>query len=425
MVESLVRPVREDKLNGALAREFQRLEETEAERANLLSDWVGTNSGSWNQAGLGLQRERLRHAFARLGGDMAEETMAASNSESSAEALSAGERRILTVRKRPEASLQVMLVGHYDTVYGSDDGFQRAERAGREVLRGPGTADMKGGLVVMLSALEAFERATDGESELGWTVFLNPDEEIGSIWSEPSLVRHAEGSDVALVYEPSLPDGGLVSARKGSGTFTFRARGKAAHAGRDFAAGRNAICLLARLVSALDGLNGRRDGLTVNVGQIEGGGAPNIVPAQASCLVNVRTVVPEDEAWFRERLEEVLRALGGGEGYGLEMVGQFSSSPKPETVGTRRLLDAMAEIGGELGVDLSWAPTGGACDGNRLQAVGLPTLDSLGVVGAHLHSDEEFMHIPSLTERAKMSALLLAMLSRGEVVGRRAGRAVR
>ncbi len=420
-LQSLAEPTAETLSGRVFAGELRRLEAVEPERAELLAEWVGTNSGSWNEAGLAAMRGRLTASFDRLGGVVAEEEMGAAVSEESGDRLSAGSRRIVTVRKRPDADLQVMLVGHYDTVFGADDPFQLPERTS-ETLRGPGTADMKGGLMVMLSALEAFERMVEPDCGLGWTVFLNPDEEIGSIWSEPSLVRHAEGHDVALVFEPSMPDGGLVSARKGSGTFTFRVHGKAAHAGRDFDKGRNAICLLSHLVSALDGLNGRRDGLTVNVGQIQGGGAANIVPALASCLVNVRTVVAEDEDWFRVRAAEVVRVLNEADGCRVEMLGQFSSSPKPETAGTRLLLEAMAEIGGEFGVDLSWAPTGGACDGNRLQAVGLPTLDSLGVVGANLHSDEEFMLVPSLTERAKMSAMLLLKLSRGEVVGRRAGR---
>jgi glutamate carboxypeptidase len=405
-----------------IEREFARIESAEDELVALLSEWVGTNSGSWHETGLANQQARLKDRFSRLGGVVREETMAPSVDESTQQPLPAGERRVLSIKKRPEAPLQVMLVGHYDTVYGSEDAFQSPERASQTMLRGPGCADMKGGLVVMLSALEAFERLAEPDCGLGWTVFLNPDEEIGSIWSEPLLIEHARTNDAALVFEPTLPDGGLVSARKGSGTFTFTAHGKAAHAGRDFSQGRNAICLLAKFVLALDALNYRRDGVTINVGRIEGGGASNIVPALASCKVNVRTVIPEDEAWFLQHAKTIRRELNQQEGFGLEMSGRFSSSPKPETPGTRVLLNAMAEISQDLGVPLSWAPTGGACDGNRLQALGLPTLDSLGVVGANLHSDGEFMVIPSLTERAKMNTLLLRRLAQGEVLSPRAAR---
>ncbi len=314
----------------------------------------------------------------------------------------------LRLRQRPEARRQVLLVGHYDTVFGPEHPFREVlppDPARPGVLRGPGVADMKGGLVIMWHALAALEGSPEAAG-LGWEILLNPDEELGSPSSGARLAEAAGRHRLGLVFEPALPDGGLASARKGSGNFTATAHGRAAHAGRDFSHGRNAVAALAGFIVGADRLNGRREGVTVNVGAVAGGGAVNVVPDRAECRLNVRTVRPGDEAWAVGELGKLVRAAP--EGVRLELTGAFSSPPKPADPRVDALLRALAAGAAELGQPpLTWGPTGGTCDGNRLLAAGLPNVDNLGPRGGGLHSEAEWIELASLPERAKLVAWFL------------------
>ena len=182
----------------------------------------------------------------------------------------------LRLRHRPEAPLQVFLGGHLDTVFPKESSFQQVRQSAEDELHGPGVADLKGGILVAYNALRALERSPWAD-QIGWQVVLNPDEEIGSASSMPILLESAAQCDLGLVYEPSFPDGNLAGARKGSGNFDVIVRGRAAHAGREHHLGRNAIRACADFISALDALNGQRDGVTINPGFVRGGGALNVV----------------------------------------------------------------------------------------------------------------------------------------------------
>ncbi len=166
----------------------------------------------------------------------------------------------LRLRVRPEAPVQVALTGHYDTVFPAAHAFQAPWREGAS-LRGPGTADMKGGIAVMLAALQAFE-ALPGDKRVGYEVLLSPDEEVGSLASAPLLAELGARARLGMTYEPALADGALVDARKGSGNFSLIVKGKAAHVGRAFADGRSAVLAAAEAAIALNALNGKRDGVT-------------------------------------------------------------------------------------------------------------------------------------------------------------------
>src|SRR5262249_9011550 len=211
-------------------------------------------------------------------------------------------RTALRIFCRREAPTGILLAGHYDTVYDPQHPFQDVVRDGDNILRGPGVADMKGGLVVMLTALTAFEAlAPDASRErMGWEIFLNPDEEIGSPFSRLHFAEAARRNHLGVLFEPALPGGKLASSRKGSGNFVAPIRGRAAHAGRDPALGRNAIRAAADFVRGVDDLNSRRDGIFVNVARINGGGALNIVPDAAAVRYNVRTLQAGDEEWVLE-----------------------------------------------------------------------------------------------------------------------------
>ena len=207
----------------------------------------------------------------------------------------------LQFRKNSAAERQVWLGIHYDTVYGLEHPFQSCHWLDTGRLNGPGVADAKGGIVVMLFALRAVARLGLGE-RLGWEVFLNPDEEIGSPGSIPYFRQCAAHYDFGMLFEPALPDGSLAYERKGSGNFTLLVRGKAAHAGREHHAGRNAVVHAARLADRIDKLNGQFGESTFNVARIIGGGPANIVPDLAIARFNVRVDTVEHQRAIEQTL---------------------------------------------------------------------------------------------------------------------------
>ena len=368
--------------------------------------WASINSGSGNMAGLAQMAEVLVDVLAGFPGLVEQVPLAPVtriSADGTAHEMPQGASLRLTVR--PDAPVQVALTGHYDTVFDAAHPFQTVAPAQDGRINGPGMADMKGGISVMLGALAAVEHLPMA-ANLGYTVLLSPDEETGSLASAPLLKDLATRAKLGLTYEPALADGTLVSARKGSGNYHVVVRGRAAHAGRDFAAGRNAITAAARIACALDALNGKRDGVTVNVARIDGGSAPNVVPDAAVVRFNVRMPEPQDAAWVEAAIATAL-ASGASDGITAHLHGGITRPPKPFTPGQQRLFAAFAHVGAALGQDLRWAPSGGVCEGNNLFAHGLPNIDTLGVRGGAIHSDQEFAVVESFAERAQLSALWL------------------
>jgi glutamate carboxypeptidase len=313
---------------------------------------------------------------------------------------------------RAESDRRVLLGIHYDTVYGLDHPQPRCVPVTTERLLGPGVADAKGGLVVVRYALAALERFGLAEN-CGWTLLLNPDEEIGSPSSGPLWSRLAAEHDFGLLFEPAMPSGALVGVRKGTGSWTIVVRGKAAHAGRDFAAGRNAVALASRLAVQLDELNGQRDGTTINIGQIGGGGPVNVVPDLGLVRFNVRVSDPESQAWFGSRLADILAEADRREGFVVEVFGGFSAPPKMLDMPQRELMNAVELSAAALGQAVHWQASGGASDGNRLSACGLPNVDTLGPVGAGIHSPEEWVDVTTLPLKAQLVVELVAGFSTG------------
>lgn len=390
-------------------------EQLPAQRAELLQ-LCAINSGSFNAAGVDAVGTRMRALYAPLQAQVERLTLAPFRS--TADDGSERERPIgqaLRLRKRPEAPLQVFFCGHMDTVYAADSPFQQTTELDADRLNGPGVADLKGGLLVMWAAISALERSPLRD-RIGWEVLLNPDEEIGSRGSAPLLTEAAQRNHLGLIYEPAYADGNLASARKGSGNFDLIVHGRAAHAGRNPEQGRNAIAASAELVSAIQALNGQRAGVTLNPGYVRGGGALNIVPDLCIFKFNVRTSQPADECWLHEQLDLLLTRLNARDGYRVELRGGFTRPPKVFDERHQRLAEMIRDCGRELNLDLQFKPTGGCCDGNNLAAHGLPNIDNLGVVGGEIHSEREWMRVSSLSERAKLSALLLLRLASGELV---------
>lgn len=376
--------------------------------------WSEINSGSRNLAGLNAMAREIKSAFAVLAGEVVEETLSPQQIVDDKGNLTYQELgRVIRIIKGAEAERRVYLGGHYDTVFAADHPFQKVRSLEDGILNGPGVADLKGGLVVMLYALQAFERSPYAK-EIGWEVFLNPDEEIGSPGSAPLLAAAAKRNTLGLVFEPSMPDGRLAGARKGSGNFTVVMKGRAAHAGRNPEQGRNAVVALAEYIQTLYALNGAREGLTINPGVISGGTTVNSVPDNAVLRFNVRLAKPEDQSWFESQLDEIAKTFAGRDGFSHTIYGGFSRPPKPLDKNLP-LFEALKACANSLGQPLDWYATGGVCDGNNLAAAGLINVDSLGVRGGNLHSDQEYMHVDSLVERAQLACLFLMRFAKGEL----------
>jgi glutamate carboxypeptidase len=299
-----------------------------------------------------------------------------------------------------------------DTVYSENNPFQNLTYINDHCINGPGVTDMKGGLIVMLHALTAFEKMNKS-SDLGWDVLINADEELGSPGSSILFEELAKNYQAALVYEPAMTQTGtLAKNRRGSGKFTLIATGKSAHVGRAFDEGRNAICYLAQAVCAIHALNEQREGVTINVGKIAGGEALNVVPDKAIAQLDIRIKLPEDEFWVRSELDKIICQLKR-QGYSLSVEGIFGRPVKRVSEGTIRLFQRIQYVAKELGISIDWKDSGGCCDGNNLAQQGLPVIDTLGVRGGAIHSAEEYILLDSLPERAALSALLLLDLAQG------------
>jgi len=298
-----------------------------------------------------------------------------------------------------------------DTVFASDHAFQKTKWLEDSVLNGPGVADMKGGIAVMLAALKAVETSPLAD-RLGYEVVINSDEEVGSLASAPLLARSAKGKRAALTYEPAaLPDGTLAGARPGSGNFGIVVRGRSAHAGRNPEDGRNALLAAADLALRLAAL--RRDGLSVNPSRIEGGSPSNVVPDLAVLRVNLRPRTPEIEGETKRAIDELIAAVATDHDVRIEPHGEFGRPPKPLTPEAEALFELVAQAGADLGQQIAWKPSGGVCDGNNIAACGVPVVDTMGVRGGKIHSMEEYLISDSLGERAALSALTILRLTDG------------
>ena len=377
-----------------------------------LHQFCEINSGTDNLQGLATMHQCLARAFKPIADSIETRPLSPISTITMAGAhatQACGDA--LFIRKRPNLKRRILLSGHMDTVYPANSSFQTLTYANPNHVIGPGVADMKGGLLVMMHALSAFEQ-TPAAATMGWDVLINADEEIGSPASSTLIDEIAQNYQAALVYEPSMnAKGTLAKNRRGSGKFTLLATGKAAHVGRAFAEGRNAICYLAEVILAIAALNGKRDGVTINVGKIAGGSALNVVPDKAVAKLDIRISQPEDEHWVRSQLDSLFKKCARDD-YSLSISGHFGRPVKQVDAATTRLFTRIKHIGQQLGLSIDWQDSGGCCDGNNMAYHGLPVLDTLGVRGGSIHSHDEFILLDSLIERASLSTLLLMDLAK-------------
>ena len=372
--------------------------------------WAAVNSGSRNLAGLERMADLLVDAFSALPGVIRLERPAKVESVDTAGRVSSIEHgRHLHLTVRPTAPVQLLFTGHMDTVYGADHAFQETRWIEEGVLNGPGVADMKGGLAVMLAALTAVERGR-GTDRLGYEVIINSDEEVGSPASAALLADAARGKRAALTYEPAaLPDGTLAGARPGSGNFDFVVHGRSAHAGRNPEDGRNALVAAAELALRLS--MSKTPGLSINPARIDGGSPNNVVPDLAILRVNLRPRTTDDQEIAARLIAKALDETAATHGVHIEARGGFGRPPKPLSEEAEALFGLVKQAGADLGQEIAWQPSGGVCDGNNIAACGVPVVDTMGVRGGKIHSMEEFLIVDSLAERAALSALTILRLA--------------
>jgi glutamate carboxypeptidase len=302
---------------------------------------------------------------------------------------------------------QVLLLGHFDTVWPVGQlAVMPLTREGDQ-LRGPGVLDMKAGIALGMLATRALFAAAppdDTRVVMLWTT----DEETGSRTSRALLETEARRSEAVLVLEPALPGGVLKTRRKGCGQYEIVVHGEAAHAGVDPGSGVSAIRELARQILVIETLQDLTRGVSVNVGVVTGGTRPNVVAPEARAIVDVRAPSTADA----DRVDTAIRALTPQiDGARITVSGGFERPPMERTAGVARLYALAQHVGTELGQTIQEGATGGGSDGNFCAALGVATLDGLGALGGGAHALSEHVLISTLTKRASLLAGLLSRLT--------------
>lgn len=390
-----------------------------------LINWSETNSGSTNTTGINLQAKKIIELFekklnikSQIIQPQNKPNISAKNNFAISQDINTGPIIIFEKTNNNKKPI-ILLIGHYDTVFAQDHVFQKtkniADKNHDDILQGPGVADMKGGLLVILTAVMAFEK-TKLASEINWKIILNPDEEIGSPTSRLYLEQEAKitknNNGVGLVYEPSTtPDGTLASSRPSSGHFKLEVFGQSSHAGRDLFGGKNAIIALSKLIIKLHELSKKDNSLLINIAKFSSDAPLNQVPDYASCALNIRSKDKENQTYFENKLQEIIDNISNITKCKIIKTGKTTRPPKPLTKTQLKLFEFIKECAKTINININWYPAGGVCDGNNLAECGLPVVDTLGVRGGLIHTDQEFIHLKSLTERSKLSAVILYNLA--------------
>jgi glutamate carboxypeptidase len=327
-----------------------------------------------------------------------------------------GDTIVARWERSPGDGPRVMLIGHLDTVFDAGTAAARPFSIEDGVARGPGVTDMKAGLLAGIHAIGAVRSL--GPLPFQRLVFIaNPDEEIGSPTSTSHIREFARESDACLVLECARANGDIVSARKGTVDLVLSVRGLAAHAGVEPEKGRSAILEAARLVRDLHGLNGRWEGVTINVGVVQGGTRPNVVPELCRLDADVRGRTASD----LQRAEVVIREIAAATSVpdtSVELEWRPNFPPMEKREASGRLVDHAVALAARLGFPLRDTATGGASDASTVSGMGVPTLDGLGPVGGLDHSPREYLEVDSVVPRTTLLAALLLAIARDPSLAR-------
>lgn len=388
------------------------LDSQEENMVAMLERITNINSGSLNKAGVselaaifGSELRQLGFSIATLPGEVIE-MPSCPGSDYNVDVADH------VLASKSGTGSRLLMMGHLDTVFPPDSPFQAFSREG-DTMYGPGVSDMKGGLVVMLYALKALNE-NGALADKSISVLLNSDEEMGSLSSRKYLEEQALLHDWGLVYESSGNDR-LTRERKGLGQARFVVHGLASHAGGAHEQGRSAIKELAYKIVEIENITDYESGVTVNVGVVSGGEARNTIAPCAEALIDLRYPEPQQGIDAVAQFEEI---FGNVYSYPVDSgeitTESWTNLHRPAKIATPEsdfLLNKTIAIGRLLGQELGVGDSGGGTDGSLTQAVGLPTLDSLGSAGTGAHSNREEGRVSSLVERAKLSAVLIHRLA--------------
>lgn len=302
---------------------------------------------------------------------------------------------------------QVLLLGHFDTVWSVGQIERMPLRHEGDRLAGPGIFDMKAGISLgMLATRALLDLAPPRDTRL--VMLWTTDEETGSKTSRALIETEARASEAVLVLEPALPGGALKTSRKGCGEYELIVRGRAAHAGVDPSKGVSAIREIARQVLAVEALQDLDRGVSINVGLVSGGSRPNVVAEEARARIDARAPTRADADRVDQAIRRLTPHLADAR---LEITGGFERPPMERTEGVAKLFALAQAVGAELGVSVEEGSTGGGSDGNFCAALGVPTLDGLGAIGDGAHAAHEHILVPALAPRAALVAGLLSRLA--------------
>jgi glutamate carboxypeptidase len=300
---------------------------------------------------------------------------------------------------------QILVLGHLDTVWEMGTLQAMPFRVENGVAYGPGTFDMKAGLVQLVFALRALRET--GRRPRRIIALINSDEETGSESSRPDIENEARHSRAALVLEPCLPDGSVKTFRKGVGVFEIHVKGRPAHSGLDHEKGVSAIEEISRQVQLLHRITDYQKGITVNVGTIRGGTRGNVVAADAYAEIDLRVSTVADAEEIEKKILGLRPTLKGAE---IKVTGGIDRPPLERSPGVVELYQKARALAAEIGFELREGSAGGSSDGNLTAALGVPTLDGLGPMGDGAHAESEHVVISDLPRRTALLARLLETL---------------
>ncbi len=314
----------------------------------------------------------------------------------------------LVIEHKDSINPSIVILAHMDTVFPKGTVQERPFRIEGNRAYGPGVIDMKSSHATVLYAIKAL-MYENSEAYKHIKIVLNSEEEIGSPTSKFLIETEAKNSKYALVMEPARKDGSLVSARRGKGNYTLIVEGKAAHSGIEPEKGRSAIEELAHKIIQLYELSDHENGISVNVGLIEGGSSANTVSDHAEAQIDVRMKEMEQVELIEEKLEKICSTTEVA-GTKILLEGEMNRPPMEKNKKTRALLRLIQAVGDEIGIVIEDTATGGGSDASFTSSLGVATIDGLGPIGGNAHSDKEYLEIPSLVERSHLLATIIKRL---------------
>ncbi|MFD1926779.1 M20 family metallopeptidase [Sporosarcina siberiensis] len=375
------------------------LQSKEGEMLLLLERLVNIDSGSANKAGIDEVGGILKSEYEDLGFTV--EVIKESNNGNN-----------LLIQYEQSNNPEIIVVAHMDTVFKDGTASERPFTIKEGRAYGPGVIDMKASQVSLLYAVKALiaNKRTGFEN---LRIVLNSDEEIGSPTSKDLIEQQATGKKYALIMEPARKDGSLVTARRGGGEYSLYVTGKAAHSGIEPQNGISAIEELAHKIIKLHTLTNHEEGITVNVGLIEGGESVNTVAPTAVGHIDIRINKAEQAAVLAKQIEDIC-SVSDIPGTTLRLEGGIDRPPLVKTDKTIQLLDIIKQVGTTIGIDITDTATGGASDASFTSVAGVPTIDGLGPIGGDAHTEKEYLEIPSFVERTELLASVIEKLSTKE-----------